>query len=170
MINKFTIIFSVLVIAVFGFFVYRKYFIYNDIHYHAGFRVFVDGVQQDFSGPEYMSLKPCGTATMNNGQEQEEKGHLHDRVGYVVHVHRPGAVWRDLFTNIHYQLDPIKPVKAYINGKPVKNFLDEPIKPYESLIVLQGKYGAVRPYLEQAVTQKQIKTAEQKSEDCGTKN
>lgn len=166
MINKFTIVFSILVIVFLGFFVYRKYFIYNEIHYHAGFRLFVDGVQQDFSGPEYMSLKPCGDV-MSPAEEQDEKGHLHDRIGYVAHVHRPGAVWRDLFTNIHYQLDPAKPIKAYINGKPVQNFLDEPIKPYESLIVLQGKYGNVRQYLDQAVTVKQIKAVEQKSEDCG---
>lgn len=167
MINKIAIAISVIVIILLGYFVYRKYFIINEIHYHAGFKVFVDGVQQDFSGPEYMSLKPCG-GPLDKDSEQDEKGHLHDRIGYVVHVHRPGAKWRDLFTNIHYQFDPSKPLKAYINGTPVDNFLDRSVEPYQSLVVIVGKNSNIQQYLHQAVTETEIKTVEKKSENCGT--
>lgn len=166
MFNKIALAISILVIFVLGFFVYRKYFILTDIHYHAGFRVFVDGTLQDFSGPEYMSLTPCSNEGVQE-DEQHEKAHLHDRNGHVVHVHRDGAVWRDLFVNINYPIEEKKPFVAYVNGKRISNLLDEPIQPYDTAIVLIGRSGNHAPYLKQAVTRKEIEEAEKKSENCG---
>lgn len=168
MINKVSLVLSVIIVIILGFFVYRKYFVLTEIHYHAGFRVFMNGVLQDFSGPEYMALTPCSDTTVYE-DEQLEKAHLHDRIGYVVHAHREGGKWGDLFTNVHYQFDSAKPVIAYINGKQVTSILNEPIRPYDSLVILVGRHGDVRQYLQQQVTEKEIKTVEKKSEDCGAK-
>jgi hypothetical protein len=167
MINKISIAVSVLIVAVLAFFVYQKYFLVKPVHYHAGFRIFVDGVLQDFSGPEYMSLQPC-TDKAHKVNDQNDKAHLHDRIGYVAHVHLAGVQWSDLLTNIHYQPDRNKPMAAYINGKKVENVLDMPINPYDSLVLLIGKHGDIRTYLQQAVTIKEIKTAEKRSENCGS--
>lgn len=166
MINKITVVVSIIIVLILGFFVYRKYFILTEIHYHAGFRVFVNGVLQDFSGPEYMALTPCSDTTIYEN-DQLEKAHLHDRIGYVVHSHREGGKWGDLFANIHYQFDPTKSVVAYLNGKQVTNVLEQTIRPYDSLIILVGRHGDIRQYLQQEVTQAEIKTVERKSEDCG---
>lgn len=165
MFNKITLAISIVAIIILGFFVYRKYFILNEIHYHAGFTVFVNGIQEDFSGPEYMSLTPCSDQAVYM-DEQHEKAHLHDRNGHVVHVHREGARWKDLFININYPIVEKKPFTAYINGTKVANILEEPIKPYESVVILTGKYGDPKTYLQQAVTRKKIIAAEKKSEDC----
>jgi hypothetical protein len=165
MFNKVAIFVSVVVIVVLGFFVYRKYFVLNDIHYHAGFRVFLDGAQEDFSGPQYMSLAPCSDQNLQE-DEQLEKAHLHDRNGHIVHVHRDGAHWKDLFRNIHYPIEGKGSITAYINGNRVANILEEPIQPYESVIILIGKHGDPKTYLQKAVTRREIIAAEKKSEDC----
>ena len=31
----------------------------KEIHYHAGFLVYLNGVRQDFSGSQYMHIEPC---------------------------------------------------------------------------------------------------------------
>jgi len=60
------------------------------IHYHAGFQVYVDGVKQDFSADKYMKVDPCTIAPKTAADVQLDKGHLHDKVGDVVHIHTTG--------------------------------------------------------------------------------
>lgn len=157
----------VLLVAVTGgiYFYYQQS--HASIHIHAGFKVYVDGTLVDFSNLKYMSLIPCGTNT-GSENEQFEKAHLHDQVGTVVHVHRPGAKWKDLFQNIDYPLDTSQGIKAYINGKEVSDSLNTDIHAYDSVIILIGKYDKNKNYLKEAVTKKEIEKVEQKSETCGT--
>jgi hypothetical protein len=138
-----------------------------NIHIHAGFKVYIDGRLQDFSNLKYMSLIPCGD---HSGPENEqfEKAHLHDQVGTVVHVHRNGAQWKDLFHNIDYSINTSAGIHAYINGEEVSDPLNADIKPYDSLILLVGKYDKNKNYLKEAVTKKEIQKEEQKSETCGS--
>ncbi len=73
----------------------------KDLHFHAGFQVYVDDKLQDFSDNKYMDETPC----TKNGKplpdvkvdDQLEKAHMHDHKGYIVHVHRKGSNWSDLF-------------------------------------------------------------------------
>lgn len=92
-----------------SFFTIKKILTPKKIHYHAGVVVFQNNKKLNFSKLKYMSLEPC---VLNKKEEdsaediQIEKAHLHDNVGDVVHVERTGAIWRDLFTNIHFPLFP----------------------------------------------------------------
>lgn len=135
------------------------------IHYHAGFMVFKDNAQVDFSDIKYMEVKPCG-GDEHDEDEQIEKAHLHDGVGDVVHVHREGAKWTDLFTNIKYPID-YSTAKAYVNGTQLTNFQDLTIQPYDSVVVLIGE-NDTEAALSNAVTKTHIEETEKRSENCGS--
>lgn len=156
-------------IGVGGYFYYLNFFKVRQVHYHAGFRVYVDGKAQDFSDLKYMHVLPCTTDEGNKAEdEQMEKAHLHDFVGDVVHVHRSNAVWGDLFRNIKFAIDTSKPITAYINGKKVDDISSYPIRPYDSLVLLIGKHGDAADYLKSAVEKDHIAEIEKKSENCGS--
>ncbi len=141
----------------------------SEVHYHAGFLVYVDGVKQDFSDFKYMELEPCTDhKDAHKEDEQKEKAHLHDGIGDVVHVHRANAVWGDLFQNIGYTFPANKTIIGYQNGQRIErieNILEKPIMPNDSLIIAVGDFdiGALRS----PVTLDHIKEVESKSETCG---
>jgi hypothetical protein len=176
MINKrLTAVFGIfLILAVFaGFKVYKAYSQKvsqkePEIHLHAGFAVFENGKKVDFSDIKYMNVEPC---TLHKSESKEtpehnqlEKAHLHDGVGDVVHVHREGAKWSDLFTNIGYPIDYSK-VTAYVNGEKVDDIKDFPIKAYDSVVFFVGSTEELP--LVQGITLDHIKEVESKSESCG---
>ncbi|MEK9176453.1 MAG: hypothetical protein AAB520_03355 [Patescibacteria group bacterium] len=140
------------------------------IHYHAGFVVFNNNKQINFSGFKYMVIKPCN---LDNKKEEEsdeddqmEKAHLHDQIGDVVHVERENAKWVDLFTNLKYKVDYSK-ATAYLNGKKLDNFRELVIQPYDNLVVLIGSKDTNQA-LKKAVTVAHVKQVEKRSENCGT--
>ena len=157
---------TIFLIIIIGVAVYLRLFRVKEVHYHAGFQVYIDGKQKDFSAMQYMSLIPCGKNT-GHEDEQLEKAHLHDTIGDVVHVHRDNAVWGDLFKNINYQINTTQPVEAYLNGKKVNNIFAQKINPYDSLILLIGKNMDIETYLTKQVTKSKIMSVEKKSESCG---
>lgn len=165
-------IFFVVLIGVVWYALSQTVFKPKPVHYHAGFQVYVNDKLQSFSGNQYMHEKPC---VLSNGQstadtdedDQGEKAHLHDHIGDVVHVHRNGAMWSDLFFNIKYPLDG-KISAAYINGQKVDDILKQPIKPYDSVVIFVGKHTDDQKYLKNIVTKVHIQSVEKKSESCGT--
>lgn len=124
------------------------------MHYHAGFVVYVDGVKQDYSGYQYMNYTPCSEHEEKKSPEEEqvEKAHLHEGVGDVVHVHRSGAVWGDLFNNIGVELAEQPEI------------LSQKIEPNSSVVITIGNKVDSPEY----VTQERIKEVEAKSELCGS--
>ena len=135
------------------------------IHYHAGFVVFKNNKQVDFSDLKYMVIKPCTIEEIEEKEDlQIEKAHLHDEVGDVVHVEAENAKWSDLFTNLHYSID-YKNSIAYINHKKIKDFQNLAIKPYDSLVILIGTNDIERA-LSNTVSINHIKEAEKRSEGC----
>jgi hypothetical protein len=156
---------GLLILTVIIFWVNRNNFQNPEIHYHAGFKVFVNGYQQDFSEDRYMNFTLC-TLRGKSENNQLEKAHLHDNTGDVVHVHRKGAVWGDLFTNINYSFPPNVPVIGYINHRKIENILAYPIKPYDSVIIVAGDASNID--LNAYVTLNQIRETEKKSETCGS--
>lgn len=126
----------------------------EDVHFHAGFVVYIDDVKQDYSDYKYMNFVPCSEHSQKKTakQEQIEKAHLHDGVGDVVHVHRDGAVWGDLFKNIGVTLPSDLPV------------LSEPIEPNSSIVITVGE-SVDKP---EKVSLDHIKEVEAKSELCGS--
>ena len=137
----------------------------EEIHYHAGFIVYRNNEQVDFSDLKYMHVEPCSEEEEEHEEdEQEEKAHLHDGIGNVAHVHRNNAYWRDLFTNIGYELT--EPITGFVGGKPVENILEETIQPYQSVVIFSGENIDVEEKLSNSVTREQIEQAEQKTESC----
>ncbi len=160
------------VLVWFGWRVKETLFKEKPVHLHAGFMVVKNNKQEDFSDPKYMLISPCTTETGEDHEETKEhmrleKAHLHDEVGDVVHVENGGAIWKDLFINIGYELN-YTDVEAYINGNKVANFQNLPIKANDSLVVFIGKDNDMGKFLAQRVTEKHIQEVGKKSEDCGT--
>lgn len=164
--KRFFIIGIILLIIIFGVvFLAKNLSKPKVVHFHAGFQVYKNGVLQDYSGFQYMSLLPCGKVYTDPADEQLEKAHLHNNIGDVVHVHREGATWGDLLKNINVSF--AIPPTGYINGEKIATILSQPIRPYDSLILFEGKHKAVSEYLPHAVSIKHIKLIEKISENCG---
>lgn len=140
----------------------------KEIHIHAGFQVYENGKQKSFADLRYMNDKPCGShAPGEHVDEQLEKAHLHELVGDVVHVHREGATWGDLFTNLKYP-NAADNTEAYINEKKVDNILKEEIKPYDKVVIFIGNRDKdLKPYFAKQVSQDHILKTEKRSEKCG---
>lgn len=137
----------------------------EEIHYHAGFIVYVDGKQIDFSDTKYMNIIPCAAPGQEvKEDEQIEKAHLHDNIGDVVHVEHEGSMWSDLFKNIHYDLPDS--TKGYIDGVQVENILNQPITPYESVLFVTGSSDGVDT--KEIISREHIEEVESKSESCGS--
>lgn len=140
----------------------------REIHYHAGFQVYHDDTLKDFSLLEYMHIEPCTeeeheAETPSAEEEQIEKAHLHDFVPDVVHVHREGSTWQDLFTNLGY---PIDPTAAYVNGEKVDNILNSPIRAYDSAVFFAGTNTDIEGKLQKAVNREHIEATEAEGESC----
>lgn len=159
--------FLVMTVAIAGYYKYRPS-PEEHLHYHAGFIVYIDGVKQDYSDYKYMNLEPCSEHSEKKSakEEQIEKAHLHDGVGDVVHVHRPGAKWGDLFKNIGVKLPTDTLEVLYINGELAGDMYNQPIKAYDTATFV---FGSDRnPHKDERVSVEHIKDVEAKSELCGT--
>lgn len=135
------------------------------VHSHAGFRVYIDGTLQNYADYKYMNFIPCSEHDEKKSKEEEqiEKAHLHDSVGDVVHVHRTGSVWGDLFKNIHVKLDG--ELTGYINGQQVADIMQAEITPYSTAIFLIGNSDLELG--KEIIEIEHIKQIESKSELCG---
>lgn len=152
-----------------GVLLYKHFAKPQTVHFHAGFQVYIDGKLQNYSNQKYMSLLPCGKVYSDPSLEQLEKAHLHNQVGDVVHVHRNGATWQDLFTNMGISF--ANPLIGYINGKLVSDPLHQPIHPYDRAIFLVGTHGNIKEYLKNQVQISHMLQVERGSiENCGTSN
>ena len=137
------------------------------VHYHAGFVVFQNNKKIDFSGFRYMNIVPC-TLNKNdksNENPQQEKAHLHDNVGDVIHIEHAGAIWKDLFTNIHYPIDYSKS-RGFVNGIETTNYQTKAIKTDDSLVVFIGNNN-IKKDLQQSPTKNYIEKMGNKSKTCG---
>lgn len=140
-----------LVVVLGGVLLYRLWGQQKDVHYHAGFVVYVNGEKQDYSDWQYMHWELCTDGQDQHEDEQIEKAHLHDGVGDVVHVHRSGAKWGDLFDNIGVRLaeEP--------------DILQQEIVPNSSVVITIGATVENPKY----VTIERVREVEAKSELCG---
>lgn len=143
---------------------------HDDVHYHAGFSVFVDGVLQDYSGAQFMKISPC---LLDEDHEHDfsdvtERIHLHNGVGTVVHVHAEGVTWRQLFESVQIAHLLDREVYTYRNGEPAPELLDAVVMPYESVIFAFGNDVSETEREQGTVTKAQIDHAEAQVEACGT--
>ncbi len=144
--------------------IFLKFSHHKDVHFHSGFQIYIDGKLQDFSNPKYMSLIPCSND--DHQKETEDKAHLHDGVGNVVHVHQAHVVWNDLFTYLKLSVDKNKSVEAYVNGGKIKNIFTTEIQPYDSLVLLIGSHGLIKDYQDKALKKAYIHDVETRNGLC----
>jgi hypothetical protein len=139
----------------------------KEIHYHAGFRIYVDGELQNFTKLDYMSIKPCAVDEDEKHEETEEDMlHLHDGVGDVVHIHGPNRKWKHLFA--YLKLNPEESVTAYNGAAAVEKPLESPITAYQSMTFFVGdEPGNKDQILAAPISKEYIKKMEKKSENCG---
>lgn len=131
---------AVFVILIIGFFVLYKTLQVseNPVHYHANFAVFIDGKEQDFSGDKFMHIEPCSDEEEEHLEDLDERVHLHDNMGNVVHVHDTNVRWEDLFKNLNYKIKG-KNIRFYINGKEEKYGLQKIIQSNDKVLIAIGE-------------------------------
>lgn len=105
------------------------------IHYHANFLVLKDGVIQDYSDDTYMEFEPCTLDEKHGFFENEERVHLHNNIGSVVHVHSPGIRWGELFSIIGINGASASYV---VNGKKVDSLDKAVIQPQDRALIILG--------------------------------
>jgi hypothetical protein len=140
----------------------------DHLHYHAGFKVYIDDKLQDYSDYKYMNFVACSEHDTKKSKEEEqiEKAHLHDSVGDVVHVHRDESKWGDLFKNISVELPKDKSIKGFVNGVEVEDILDQPILADQSVIFVIGESSS--SHANEVIPIEHIREVEAKSELCGS--
>ncbi len=143
------------------------------VHYHAGFRIYVDDTLQSYSDMQFMEIAPCTPSEV----PEDATVHLHNGVGDVVHVHKAGMTWQNLFHYLNSRAPGTLPdgarlselgIRGYINGQLVENILAAPIVAYDSAVIIIGTdTGDLSKKLRSAVTVDDIKKAEASKENCG---
>lgn len=136
---------------------------YESAHLHAAFQIYINDNLQDFSLPQYMHIKPCGDTELDL-QLPQERAHLHDGIGDVVHVHSAKATWGDLFTTLGVEVDTS--TQYYLNDKFTINMTSQAIKPYDRALILIGTNEDIEKKLEQVPDINDIERAEQIIENC----
>lgn len=121
---------------------------HDEVHYHANFAVYINGVRQEFEGPQYyQEVSACEETTTPLGL-----AHLHDQNNHVVHVHGRVITWGYLFTNLGWSLNNAMLYDgktAYVdgqggtltfilNGKPTRSVAGEVIGDQDRLLISYG--------------------------------
>lgn len=120
------------------------------VHYHANFLVVKDGNLQDYSDAKYMDLEPCSLDEKKNFFEPEERAHLHDNIGPVVHVHAPGVKWHELFAILGIDGSTATYI---VNGQPVRRLDQQDIHSEDRVLIVLGKAPAdLQSYVDQIPT------------------
>jgi hypothetical protein len=120
-------------------------------HFHANFAVFIDGKQFDFSADKYMEdvqgCKPDYIPLL-----PQERTHLHNNEGHVLHVHERGVTWGHFFANIGFDFGKTylvtdegtlyvngnKTIKFILNGESVESPFNKLIGNEDQLLISYG--------------------------------
>ena len=123
------------------------------VHYHANFAVFVDGQRLDLSGDRYMEdVAAC--AADPAGMRPQDRAHLHENNGDVVHVHHNAATWGALFLNLGFGLgdnylilddgrklfdgEDGRTIKFFLNGEQVLEMANRTIRSEDRMLMSVG--------------------------------
>jgi hypothetical protein len=121
---------------------------HNETHYHANIAVYIDGLRQEFKGPQYyQEISACDEHASPLGRV-----HLHDGNPGLVHVHDTVVTWADLFANIGWSLndsvlfdgkqayvnDQNNTLSFILNGKPIRSVANEIIGDKDRLLISYG--------------------------------
>jgi hypothetical protein len=139
----------------------------DDVHLHAGFKIFTDGQALDLSSDKHMHFSTCSPDIDESDLTVKDKVHLHNNIGDVAHIHAENVTWRNLFESLELDLLEDQPLPVmYRNDSNDPDLLDKTIQPYESAIFIFGTADDVDSLRAMAVTIDSIKEAESKTEGC----
>lgn len=136
----------------------------KEVHYHAGFKIYRYNQPVDFRAPEFMHFEPCGDEDKHKDKNPQDRAHLHDGIGDVVHVHSHNATWEDLLTTLNTTIDG--QAKYYLNADQVGTLRQAVIQPYDRMLILIGENTEVEEKLESVPDREKIEQAEQQTEGC----
>ncbi len=136
------------------------------VHYHANFAIYINGQRETFHSPLYYEEKGGASCNVSTILTPNERVHMHDNVGDVVHVHDRAVTWGAFFQNLHwavgdgfiktaetmYLADDTHQVQYLINSHAFQDISNEVIHDKDRLVVdygntssstLQKEYGHV---------------------------
>ena len=124
----------------------------EEIHYHANFAVYVNGVKEQFKGMQYYE-ETAGTAcTLEPVDSPKERAHMHGNVNDVVHVEDHLVTWGHFMQNLSWGMgdnylktaDNIytsrdqNKMTFILNGKTVETVSDKIIGDKDKLLISYG--------------------------------
>ena len=75
------------------------------VHYHANFAVYLNGVRDEFKGANYYQEVAICSAT-NDISIPQQRAHMHDNINSVIHVHDHATTWGQFFENLGWIIGP----------------------------------------------------------------
>lgn len=150
--NNILVIILIMFIAVTGFILFSEhekskagFGIVGEVHEHADFKVYLNGIAFNFSQEKYMSSK--------SGYELSDYAHLHDMDGDIIHKHAAGVTLGYFFNTLGmvfnstcfvtddgktYCNNGVKSIKLYINGRLNYEFEDYKFHDLDRILITYG--------------------------------
>ncbi len=116
----------------------------GDLHYHADFKVYLNGIAYDFAQEKYMSEEEGALSPFT---------HLHDMNGEIIHKHMSGITLGDFFESIGMSLtetcftvddgtaycdDETKTLQFYVNGELNTKFDQYELQDLDRILISYG--------------------------------
>ena len=122
------------------------------VHYHANFAIYVNGVRQEFKGTQYYEETATEICTLHPVDSPKERAHMHDNVNSVVHVEDHLVTWGNFMQNLGWGMgdDYLKTTDAtytngeqgklsfILNGKPIESIAGQIIQDKDQLLISYG--------------------------------
>ncbi len=121
------------------------------VHHHANMAVYIDTQQWDFSKDIYM--EEVARCNVTVGVRPEDRIHLHENLGDLIHVHMAASTWWDLYSNLlwtfgsgylvddygkMYTPQDSKNIYFILNGEVVNNPWNTPVASEDKLLIWYG--------------------------------
>lgn len=124
----------------------------DEIHYHANFAVYVNGVREQFKGMQYYEETTATTCTIEHVDSPKERAHMHGNVSDVLHVEDHLVTWSNFMQNLKWGLgdDYLKTDSNFypnsgqgkltfiLNGKKIDTIADTIIQDRDKLLISYG--------------------------------
>ncbi|MEI6533245.1 MAG: hypothetical protein WCO06_05400 [Candidatus Roizmanbacteria bacterium] len=162
-----TIFFSIFFLLIIIGILYRIYILGKiNSYYHAGFQVYFRNIKQDITGLDFMTQPLC---EQKSNIIDKFPAHLYSQYSGIVHIHKPGIVWKELFQRMKIQI-PSNNITliGYINGEKSPNMIEEPIRPYDSIVIFLDHTDTAKQeeLVKKRISKKQILDIEKLNQKC----
>lgn len=124
----------------------------ESVHYHANFALYVNGQQEQFTGPQYYEETAAATCSIEPVNTPNERAHMHDNINSVVHVEDSLVSWGSFMQNLHfamgdnylktadnfYENNGQSKLSFILNGEKVSSIADRIIGDNDRLLINYG--------------------------------